>query len=139
MSDPLNPIKEMFTAIYEASAADATLSGLLTGGLHKGKAPSGTAVPYAVFGLDDEGDEDSFDTRVPVFVVSFTIYGSTDTPDQVLDIYAALDAVYRDQTFELDNYHHHETTFESAGPLLVDPEDGFYQYSADYVFSLEAK
>jgi hypothetical protein len=134
----LNPIKELFIAIYAKYNAATDLKAVLTGGLYKEDAPEGTALPYAVFSLGDEGDEDTFDKRHPTYIIQFNIYGNSATPNQVLDIYAELDAVYRDQALTLTNYYHHGTSFESGNPT-TDPVDGYKQYTVEYLVELEEK
>lgn len=119
-----------------ASSAGATLRGL-TGNskLFQDQAPQTTAMPYIIFTMIDDMNDDTFGDEISVSRVQFSIFVKVGTTSSIGSMQRALKVLYHHVALTLSGYTHINTQFISTQDLGIDASNIHHVVMDFYVWT----
>jgi len=133
-------IKLLFTAIYTYFAAGSagSLYTSVGGRFYLTEAPQGATLPYIVYSMVSEIPEYWFGDMIhETFTLQFSIFSSSPSSTEALNIYTYLSAYFDDHIISITGYSGLKFERSFVLPLMRDAEDGVWHQPVEYTVLLE--
>ena len=107
-------------ALYVSSTGSALRALTGENKLFQDLAPQTTAMPYIIFTVIDDINDDTFGEEMSVSRVQFSIFVKIGTSSSIGSMQRALKVLYHNTTLTLSGYTHINTQFISTQDLGID-------------------
>lgn len=124
-------MKALFTGIYSLFNAGGDLKTNLTGGLHLGEAPQGTATPYGVFFLVSNMADWTFAENFEESLVQFDLYSGNRSAATICTLQEYLQSLYDNCKLTISGATH-LYMWREFSRLVRDQENSVWQYTTQY-------
>ncbi len=130
-------MKDLTTGIMTLFNTDNNFKTIIDGRLFKARVPVGTPLPYAVFFVVSDTQDDTFKDTISEVLIQFSLFSGSSSTAEVEDMYAELKALYDDAQFTVTGNKIITMTRQYAGFLnspfdTIEGTEEVFQYDVDY-------